>query len=174
MLYLAGQIAIILLPVALVFFGLGFWSRGFLRKPEPAAATSTALREELRRQDADKPELRTPVVSKVVLPEIGEEVPEAEGAPPVETVPEKPEVEVQEDAPVAEPEDDARGGGEEETPDPLKEEAFAGVRLTMDLVYDVRPSTTLGFDLTGNLNVEDRSDYSVDTTGSLHPHVHFL
>ena len=117
MLYLAGQIAIILLPVALVFFGLGFWSRGFLRKPEPAAATSTALREELRRQDLDKPELRTPVVSKVVLPEIGEEVSGGEEAAPSEITSEKPEPEAQ-DAPVAEHEG-ARGGAEEVAPDPL-------------------------------------------------------
>ena len=56
---------------------------------------------------------------------------------------------------------------EEETPDPEKEQEFVGVRLTMDLDYRVRPSTTLSYDLTGNLNVEDRSDYSVDSTGAL-------
>jgi hypothetical protein len=56
---------------------------------------------------------------------------------------------------------------EEETPDPEKEQEFAGIRLTMDLDYRVLPSTTLSYDLTGNLNVEDRSDYSADTTGSL-------
>jgi len=56
---------------------------------------------------------------------------------------------------------------EEETPDPEKEQEFFGVRLTMDLDYRVRPSTTLFYDLTGNLNVEDRNDYSLDSTGAL-------
>ena len=56
---------------------------------------------------------------------------------------------------------------EEETPDPEKEQEFAGIRLTADLDYKVRPTTTLSYDFTGNLNIEDKKDYSVDTTGSL-------
>ncbi len=55
---------------------------------------------------------------------------------------------------------------EEETPDPEKEQEFFGVRLTMDLDYRVRPSTTLSYDLTGNVNAEDTNDYSVDSTGA--------
>ncbi|MEM9479033.1 MAG: hypothetical protein AAGA58_05145 [Verrucomicrobiota bacterium] len=55
--YLAGQIAIVLLPVALLFFGLGFWSRGFLGKSDAPSAAGSGLGSELRSQ---KDDLRTP------------------------------------------------------------------------------------------------------------------
>ncbi len=56
---------------------------------------------------------------------------------------------------------------EEEKLDDQKEQQFAGVRATVDLDYKVRPTTTLSYDFTGNLNVEDTSDFSLDTTGSV-------
>jgi len=56
---------------------------------------------------------------------------------------------------------------EEETPDPEKEQRFAGVRLTADLDYKIRTATTLSYKFTGNLNAEDTNDFSLDTTGSV-------
>jgi len=56
---------------------------------------------------------------------------------------------------------------EEETPDPEKEQQFAGVRLTMDLDYKIRSATTLSYAFTGNVNAEDWSDFSLDSTGSV-------
>jgi len=56
---------------------------------------------------------------------------------------------------------------EEETPDPLKEEQFPGARLTLDLNWGISKSTRLAYDLTGNLNLEDTKDYSLDSTGTL-------
>lgn len=56
---------------------------------------------------------------------------------------------------------------EEETPDPEKEDQFWGFRASSDVEYRVLESTTLGFRFTGNLNLEDTADYSIDTTGSL-------
>lgn len=56
---------------------------------------------------------------------------------------------------------------EEETPDPEKEAQFPGLRATMDLDYQVLQSTALRFQFTGNLNLEDTSDYSLDSTGSV-------
>jgi len=56
---------------------------------------------------------------------------------------------------------------EEETPDPEKEQQFLGVRATLDLDYKVRPTTTLSYTFTGNMNVKDTGDYSLDTTGSV-------
>ena len=56
---------------------------------------------------------------------------------------------------------------EEETPDPEKERRFPGVRLAMDLDYKIWPTTTLAYDFTGILNLEDTKDFSVNTTGSV-------
>ncbi|MCP3980077.1 MAG: DUF481 domain-containing protein [bacterium] len=56
---------------------------------------------------------------------------------------------------------------EEETPDPEKEEQFWGFRATVDLDWRMTEATSLGYRLTGNLNLEDKSDYTIDTTGSL-------
>ena len=56
---------------------------------------------------------------------------------------------------------------EEETPDPEKKQRFPGFRLNMDLDYKVWPTTTLAYDFTGNLNIKDTKDFSVDTTGSV-------
>jgi hypothetical protein len=56
---------------------------------------------------------------------------------------------------------------EEETPDPEKEAQFVGARLTLDVGYQVLTSTRLHYDLTGNLNLEDRKDFSVNSTGSV-------
>jgi putative salt-induced outer membrane protein YdiY len=56
---------------------------------------------------------------------------------------------------------------EEETPDPEKESQFFGFRTTFNLGYKMLKATTLDYQLTGNLNLEDMSDYSLDTTGSL-------
>ncbi|MDH3629174.1 MAG: DUF481 domain-containing protein [Acidobacteriota bacterium] len=56
---------------------------------------------------------------------------------------------------------------EEEEPDPEKEQEFLGFRLTADFDYLVRPTTTLSYDFTGNINFEDRSDYSIDTAASV-------
>jgi len=56
---------------------------------------------------------------------------------------------------------------EEETPDPEKEAQFVGGRLTFDAGYRITTSTKLQYDLTGNLNLEDRSDYSLNSRGSV-------
>ncbi len=56
---------------------------------------------------------------------------------------------------------------EEDSPDPEKEAQFFGFRGTLDLDYKVLKTTTLSYKLTGNLNLEDRSDYSIDTTASV-------
>jgi hypothetical protein len=56
---------------------------------------------------------------------------------------------------------------EEETPDPEKEDQFGGFRLTFGVDYGVTKTTSLRYGLTGNLNVEDTSDYSLDSTGSV-------
>ena len=56
---------------------------------------------------------------------------------------------------------------EEETRDPEKETQFPGFRATLDLEYKVLTSTSLEYRFTGNLNLEDRSDYSIDSAGSV-------
>jgi hypothetical protein len=56
---------------------------------------------------------------------------------------------------------------EEETPDPEKERSFPGARLTLDLDWGISKSTRLAYELTGNLNLEDVSDYSLDSRGTL-------
>jgi hypothetical protein len=56
---------------------------------------------------------------------------------------------------------------EEDTPDPEKEAQFFGFRGTLDLDYQALASTLLEFRFTGNLNLEDRSDYSIDSTSSV-------
>jgi len=53
---------------------------------------------------------------------------------------------------------------EEETPDPEKEAQFLGGRLTVDVGYQVLKTTRLRYDLTGNLNLEDTSDYSLSSS----------
>jgi hypothetical protein len=56
---------------------------------------------------------------------------------------------------------------EEETPDPEKEQSFPGARVTLDLDWGISKSTRLAYELTGNLNLEDTSDYSLDSRGTL-------
>jgi putative salt-induced outer membrane protein YdiY len=56
---------------------------------------------------------------------------------------------------------------DEETPDPEKEQQFFGARLTVDVGYQFTKSTRLQYDLTGNLNLEDTNDYSLDSRGTV-------
>jgi putative salt-induced outer membrane protein YdiY len=56
---------------------------------------------------------------------------------------------------------------EEETPDPEKDKRFAGFRGTASIDYQVLTSTLLSLDFTGNVNLTDYSDYSLDTTGAV-------
>lgn len=57
---------------------------------------------------------------------------------------------------------------EEETPDPKKEQQFFGFRATLDVDWKLRDGVDLLYDLTGNLNLEDRSDYSLDSIVAVH------
>ncbi|MEM0895967.1 MAG: hypothetical protein AAGJ79_03700 [Verrucomicrobiota bacterium] len=80
--YLAGQIAIILLPVALLFFGLGYWSRGFLGKSSTSAPVKAGLGSELRSQDDELPAPAPVTVGKEAGPEAEEKgAAEAESEP---------------------------------------------------------------------------------------------
>jgi hypothetical protein len=56
---------------------------------------------------------------------------------------------------------------DEETPDPEKEDAFLGARLTLHVDWGISKSTRFDYGLTGNLNIEDTSDYSLDSRGTL-------
>jgi len=56
---------------------------------------------------------------------------------------------------------------EEEAPDPEKEEKFVGARLTLEVDYLIVKSTRLSYELTGNVNLEDARDYSLDSLGSV-------
>lgn len=55
----------------------------------------------------------------------------------------------------------------EETPDPQKEAQFLGARLTFDVGYQALNTTRLHYELTGNLNLEDTKDFSVNSTASV-------
>ena len=56
---------------------------------------------------------------------------------------------------------------EEETPDPEKDAQFFGFRGTLELDYQVLATTKLEYRFTGNVNLQNRSDYSIDSTGSV-------
>jgi hypothetical protein len=56
---------------------------------------------------------------------------------------------------------------EEETPDPEKEERFAGVRLSLNYRQKFGKSTTVGIDWTGNVSIADPGDWSSDLTTSV-------
>ncbi len=110
MLDLAGQIAIILLPVALLFFALGYWSRGFLKKAAPASAEVSDLRQELRSQEEElllsrestgesatmsaEPEAGAPSIEDEMTEPVEEEAPAEELEEPEEVIEEEPVVEV--------------------------------------------------------------------------------
>jgi len=56
---------------------------------------------------------------------------------------------------------------QEKTPDPEKEAEFPGARFTLSLDWGITKTTRLAYDLTGNLNFEDTSDYSLDSRAAL-------
>jgi hypothetical protein len=56
---------------------------------------------------------------------------------------------------------------EEDTPDPLKEDTFAGLRASWDFRALLGKVTTFEQDLTGNMSLEDTADFMVDMTNSL-------
>ena len=56
---------------------------------------------------------------------------------------------------------------EEDEPDPLKSDKFAGIRFTSDYLVKWRKTTTFKNDLTFNNSLENSDDYSFDMTNSL-------
>jgi len=56
---------------------------------------------------------------------------------------------------------------EEETPDPEKDQEFAGVRLGWYYLNKFGKVTIFENEFTGNMSLEDRADYSLDMTSSL-------
>lgn len=56
---------------------------------------------------------------------------------------------------------------EEETPDPEKEERFAGLRLTLNYTQKFGASTTYAIDWTTNVSLSDPGDWSSDMTNSI-------
>jgi len=56
---------------------------------------------------------------------------------------------------------------EEETPDPLKEEQFAGIRVGWDYLNKFGKNTTYENDFTGNMSLADTADYTLDMTNAV-------
>ena len=56
---------------------------------------------------------------------------------------------------------------EEEEPDPEKDRRFAGARLGWDYTEQFNAGTTFDNKFASNINLSDRSDYSIDTTSAL-------
>lgn len=56
---------------------------------------------------------------------------------------------------------------EEESPDPLKDDKFAGLRFTWDYMNKFGKNTTYDFDFLSNVNLTDLADYTINTTNAI-------